>query len=755
MTLNPSSSARMPAATRRLHSGMWRTVLAFFALTASAQAVAQSNQLLDIETRALPGQQVELRLRTSGPAPEPLTFTIDDPARISLDLQDTSLALSTRRQDVGIGALTTVLAAQANERTRIVLNLDQMVPYTTSVQGDTIVVTLGSTAAGGQAVVSESTTQPFGEPSGAPSGRTVTSAAFKAIDNVDFRRSTEGAGRVVVTLTDPKTVVDLREEGGRVIVDFKDTALPAGLQRRYDVLDFATPVASVDARQVNGDARVVITSHKAYEQVAYQSDNLFTIELQEYVQTAEDRFEDEQNKVYVGERLTLNFQDIETRAVLQLLADVSQQNIVVSDTVQGNVTLRLQNVPWDQALDIVLQTKGLDMRQNDNVIIVAPAEEIAARERQRLEELRDIKELSPLRLEYIQVNYAKATTLAALIQGIPVGLQQGGAGGGAGAGIAPGQQIRSLLSDRGTITVDERTNTLMVNDTTDKLNEIRRLVQRLDIPVRQVLIESRVVVVNDDFRRALGVRAGYTNVSQNSSDGLITVTGSADGADTTIGSALTNLNTNGQVFPVEAPTLGDRLSVNLPVANPAGRFALGILDSDFLVDLELSAVQAEGRGEIISTPRVIATNQIESRILQGVEIPFQEAAASGATATQFKDAVLELKVTPLITPDDRIVMDLLVTQDTVGENVPSATGGFVPSIDTREVQTQVIVNNGETVVLGGIYETENREVNSKVPVLGDLPGVGALFRTTNRISNKSELLIFVTPRILNDSANLN
>lgn len=746
MTPNQTSSARAHAAILSPRSLLLRTVFALAALVTSLGAWGQDNRLLDIEARALPGQQVELRLRTSNAAPEPLAFTIDNPARISLDLQNTALALSSRRKDVGIGALRTVLAAEANGRTRVVLNLDELVPYNTSVQGDTIVVTLGSTATEGQAVTATSTSQPFGQQVG---GSQITSAGFKAIENVDFRRSSEGAGRVVVTLTDPKTIVDLREEGGRVIVDFKDTALPAGLQRRYDVLDFATPVATVDARQVNADARITIAAHKAYDQVAYQSDNLFTIELQEYIPTAEDRFEDEQSKVYVGERLTLNFQDIETRAVLQLLADVSQQNIVVSDTVQGNVTLRLQNVPWDQALDIVLQTKGLDMRQNDNVIIVAPAEEIAARERQRLEELRDIEELSPLRLEYIQVNYAKAVTLASLIQGVPLpGQQQLQQAGG-------GQQIRSLLSDRGTVTVDERTNTLMINDTTDKLVEIRRLVQRLDIPVRQVLIESRVVVVNDDFRRALGVRAGFTSISENSSDGLITVTGSATGSDTTIGSALTNLQDTGNPFPVLAPTLDDRLNVNLPVASPAGRFALGILDSDYLVDLELSAVQAEGRGEIISTPRVIATNQIESRILQGVEIPFQEAAASGATATQFKEAVLELRVTPLITPDDRVIMDLLVSQDNVGENVPSATGGFVPSIDTREVQTQVIVNNGETVVLGGIYETDNREVDSKVPVLGDLPGIGALFRTTDRISNKSELLIFVTPRILNDSANLN
>ncbi len=754
MTPNTTSTARRNAVNPCARFALARYLVALCALLVGATTWAQDggNRLLDISAQALPGQQVELRLSTSQRAPEPLSFTIDNPARISLDLKDTGLALNSRRQDIGIGPLRTVLAAEANGRTRIVLNLDTLVPYTTRVEGNTIIVLLGTNTGAGGAMIATSPSEPFSG-TAAPTN-TVASSGFRAIENVDFRRSSEGAGRVVVTLTDPKTIVDLREEGGRVIVDFKNTALPAGLQRRYDVLDFATPVSTVDARQIDGDARVVIAAHQAYEQVAYQSDNLFTIELQEYVPSVEERFEDQQSKSYVGERLTLNFQDIETRAVLQLLADVSKQNIVVSDTVQGNVTLRLQNVPWDQALDIVLQTKGLDMRQNDNVIIVAPAEEIAARERQELEALREYEELAPLRSEFIQVNYAKATNLAILIQGIP-GVNNAAGGGGGGQAGAGGNQGRSLLSDRGTVSVDERTNTLLIQDTTDKLAEIRRLVQRLDIPVRQVLIESRVVVVNDDFSRALGVRAGYSSVTDNSSDGLITVTGSATGSDVTVGSALDNLQTNGQPYPVLLAPLDDRLNVNLPVANPAGRFALAILDSDYLVDLELSAVQAEGRGEIISTPRVIATNQIESRILQGVEIPFQEAAASGATATQFKEAVLELKVTPLITPDDRIIMDLLVSQDNVGENVPSATGGFVPSIDTREVETQVIVNNGETVVLGGIYETENREINSKVPVLGDLPGIGVLFRTTQRISNKSELLIFVTPRILDDSANLN
>ena len=748
MTPNKTSTARLFAVHTIARSGMLRSMIALCALCATAVAWGQSNSLVSIDAQQISGQQVELRLRTSGTAPQPLSFTIDNPARISLDLPGTALALSSRRQDVGIGPLRTVLAAEANGRTRVVLNLDSLVPYTTRVEGDSIIVLLGKTSS---STDMPSPSQPF---TGTQSvSAPVASSGFRAIENVDFRRSGEGAGRIVVTLSDPKTIVDLREEGGRVIVDFKNTALPAGLQRRYDVLDFATPVSNVDARQVDGDARIVISAHEAFDQVAYQSDNLFTVELQKYVPTAEERFEDQKNKTYVGERLTLNFQDIETRAVLQLLADVSKQNIVVSDTVQGNVTLRLQNVPWDQALDIVLQTKGLDMRQNDNVIIVAPAEEIAARERQELEALREYEELAPLRSEFIQVNYAKALTLAVLIQG--AALQQANAGGGGGGGGGGNAQQRSLLSDRGTVSVDERTNTLLVQDTTDKLAEVRRLVQRLDIPVRQVLIESRIVVVNDDFRRALGVRAGYTGVTDNSSDGLITVTGSATGSDVTVGSALDNLQTNGQPFPVGLGDLDDRLAVNLPVASPAGRFALAILDSDYLVDLELSAVQAEGRGEIISTPRVIATNQIESRILQGVEIPFQEAAASGATTTQFKEAVLELRVTPLITPDDRIIMDLLVSQDTVGANVQSATGGSVPSIDTREVQTQVIVNNGETVVLGGIYETENLEVATKVPILGDLPGIGALFRTTERISNKSELLIFVTPRILDDSANLN
>ncbi|MBT8062343.1 MAG: type IV pilus secretin PilQ family protein, partial [Gammaproteobacteria bacterium] len=432
-----------------------------------------------------------------------------------------------------------------------------------------------------------------------------------------------------------------------------------------------------------------------------------------------------------GERLTLNFQDIETRAVLQLLADTSDLNIVVSDTVVGNVTLRLQNVPWDQALDIVLRTKGLDMRQNDNVIIVAPAEEIAERERRELESRKQIEELVPLRSEFIQVNYAKAGELAALI------------GGG-----------NALLSDRGNVAIDERTNTLLVQDTAEKLAEVRRLVRQLDIPIRQVLIESRIVIANDDFSRELGVRMGATAVTDNSSDGLIAVSGSASGTGTIVDSGLDNLQTSGQPFPVGLPDQADRFNVNLPIGNPAGRVALAILDSDYLVDLELAAMQAEGRGEVTSTPRVVTANQKKASIEQGVEIPYQEASSSGATATQFKKAVLRLEVTPQITPDDRIIMDLLISNDSVGEQVASATGGFVPSIDTNEVSTQVLVKNGETVVLGGIYITDRRDTTNKVPYLGDLPVVGRLFKSSQRQSNKSELLVFVTPKILKEGTSI-
>ncbi len=697
------------------------------ALSAMAQGTAR--QLEAIEVQSLPGQILEIRLRLNETPPEPMSFTIDNPARIALDLTDTTIGMDSRRQDVNQGPLATVLTAEAGGRTRVVLNMNNMVPYDTRVVGDSIYVTLGQQGAEPPASFAA---QPASQPAPTRSGAAAANAG-RAINNIDFRRGRSGAGQIVVDLSNPRTTVDVREEGGRIIVDFQDTTLPTELMQRLDVTDFATPVATVDALRADSDARLIVTTSENYEQVAYQTDNVFTLELTPPVEEPEPVGIFNEAREYTGERLTLNFQDIDTRAVLQLLADTSVLNIVVSDTVTGNVTLRLQNVPWDQALDILMTTKGLDMRRNGSVIIVAPAEEIAARERAQLEAMQEIQTLEPLRSEFIQVNYAKATDLAVLI---------------AESGQNP------LISERGSVAIDERTNTLLIQDTAERLANIRRLVTTLDIPVRQVLIESRIVIVNEDYNRELGVRFGSTIVKENSSDGLVSLTGSGTGSDVIVDSGLSNLNTTGQPFPVTVPPINQRYNVNVPVATPVGAIALAILDSDYLVDLELSALEAEGQGDIISAPRIVTANQREATIEQGVEIPYQESSSSGATTTQFRPAVLSLTVTPQVTPDDRIIMDLLVTKDSVGELVASATGGFVPSIDTRSVTTQVLVNDGETVVLGGIYETETRETVNKVPLLGDVPGLGVLFRSRAQINNKAELLIFVTPKILREGASL-
>jgi type IV pilus assembly protein PilQ len=705
--------------------------VALLLFVGSATNAQEGNRLQDIQVQSLPGQRVELKLIMSGTAPEPLAFTIDDPARIALDLPDTALGLTSRRRDVNLGPLDTVLTAEANGRTRVVLNLDSMVAYETRASGNTVTITLGDGDdynAGTTQFASNVTSQ-----------QSYASSGDRSITGVDFRRTRDGGGRVIVNLTDPSTPVDIRQEGGRVVAVFKDTSLPAALMRRLDVMDFATPVTTVDTLRTNLDTRIVISADGKYEQLAYQSDNEFTIEINPDVADAEEGSTlFSETKEYEGQRLTLNFQDIETRAVLQLLAETSGRNIVVSDTVQGNVTLRLRNVPWDQALDIVMTTKGLDMRQNGNVIIVAPAEEIAARETADLEAKRAIAELEPMYSEFLQVNYAKAGDLAALISG-------------------SGSEGNTMLSDRGSIAVDDRTNTLLVQDTAERLQDIRRMVSTLDVPIKQVLIESRIVVVNDDFSRDLGIRLGVTAFNENSSDGVTVISGSGNGTDTMVNSALDNLADpgNGSIYPIQVPQLNNRYNVNVPITNAAGRFALAVLESDYLVDLELTALEAEGRGEIVSTPRVITANQKEARIEQGVEIPYQQSASSGATTIQFKKAVLSLTVTPQITPDNNIIMDLLVHKDNVGDIISTGgLGGTVPSIDTRAVETQVLVADGQTVVLGGIYETERRETINKVPFLGDIPVLGNLFKSRQRVDNKAELLIFVTPRILEEGSSI-
>ena len=699
------------------------TILALVSLSGTAWSQEAGNALRDIQVQSTSDREIELRLILRDAAPEPLSFTIDNPARIVLDIPDTALEMASRRTQVDLGPLDTIMTAEAGGRTRAVLNLDNLVSYETRVSGNTIIVTLAAGTPRGTAAVSG-----FGAASGS-----AMATGPSSIRNIDFRRTREGGGRIIVDLSNPNTAVDIRQEGGRVVALFKDTALPDELMRRLDVQDFATPVTTIDAVRLNGDTRLLISADGKYEQLAYQSEGQFAIEINEIPESEQvvesSLFSEE--KDYEGERVTLNFQDIETRAVLQVLAEISGRNIVVSDTVQGSLTLRLKNVPWDQALDIVLTTRGLDMRENGNVIIVAPAAEIAAREKADLAARQEIKELEPLFSEFLQVNYAKAADIAALISG--------------GTGNA-------LLSDRGSVAIDERTNTLLLQDTAERLRSIRRLVTTLDIPVRQVLIESRIVSVNDDFSRELGVRLGLTAVEDSGAGGLFSITGTSQGSETIVQSAVDNLSNTGQPFPVETPNITNRYNVNLPVANPAGQIALAVLESDYIVDLELSALQAEGRGEIVSSPRVITANQKEATIEQGVEIPYQEAASSGATTVSFKKAVLSLTVTPQITPDGNIAMDLRVSQDTVGQIISSIGGGSIPSVDTREVATQVLVRNGQTVVLGGIYETERRDVTTKVPLLGDLPFVGNLFRSTQKVNNKSELLIFVTPKILEEGS---
>ena len=693
--------------------------IALLGLTPALQAQAPSRALQSIDFIALPADGVRLNLQLSEPAPEPYSFTVETPARLSLDLPATRSAMAERYKKVGVGKVVSVATAEARGRTRVVVELTDLVAYDVAVSGNQIAVTLAGRS-------DQAAPLPSASNAATAQQRPVAQDTRQRITNIDFRRGEKGEGRIVVSLSDPKTPVDVREESGNIVAEFKNTELPERLVRRLDVLDFATPVKYIDASQSGIHAKLVVspTSLSDFEQVAYQSGNVFTLELQPLtLSQLEERERDEPE--YTGERISLSFQNVEIRALLQIIADVAGVNMVVSDSVGGNIALRLQNVPYDQALDIILRTKGLGMRQDGNVILVAPIEELAAREKAELEALQQKDQLAPLRSELIQINYAKAEVLASL--------------------LASGDS--NLLSERGRVSVDQRTNTLLIQETREKLSEIRSLLSRLDVPVRQVLIESRIVIANTDFTKEIGTRFGVSAVAGNGNDGLISTSGSAEATDTQVGD-FTDATPG---FPVQLGALQDRFNVSLPAAGAAGTFALAVLGSDYLVDLELSALPAEGRGEVTSSPRVITANAKEASIEQGVEIPFQEATSSGATSISFKPAVLSLTVTPQITPDERIIMDLAVKSDTVGQQVANVLGGTIPAIDTRKVTTQVLVDNGETVVLGGIYEQTTNQLVTKVPFLGDLPLVGAVFRNKRNVSTKRELLIFITPRIISES----
>jgi len=554
-----------------------------------------------------------------------------------------------------------------------------------------------------------------------------SSTASSQIDNIDFRRGPSGEGRIIIDLSDPSVGVNIGQEGGKIVIDFLDTRLPEELNRRLDVIDFATPVDVIDTSPYGNGARMIIsTTTSDYDHLAYQADNTLTIEVKP-ITKAEKEEQDKKKFGYTGERLSLNFQDIEVRAVLQLIADFTGLNMVASDTVSGTVTLRLKNVPWDQALDIILKSKGLGMREAGNVIMVAPTEEIAAREKLELESAQAVVDLAPLRTEFIQVNYAKAGDLAALIKA----------------------EENNLLSERGTVTIDERTNTLIVQDVTDSLEDIRSMVTKLDIPVRQVLIESRIVNADESFTKDLGVNFGLSKATRAlSTGGGRTNALGGDGQDAAFIGGGQPGNTNFGETTTFSTGDNENLLVTLPVAGATSslQLAYGIIGS-FLLQLELQAALAEGRTEDIAAPKVITANQREAIIESGVEIPYQQSSSSGATTVSFKKAVLSLRVTPQITPDDRILLDLAVNQDTRG--APEVLG--VPPINTRHVSTQVLVDNGETVVLGGVYTQTDSNTTERTPFFGDLPYVGFLFKSTSESKTKSELLIFVTPKILKES----
>lgn len=689
--------------------GRISTTICLICMSVYFQAQTHAATLDDMSYSSLPGDRAQIQLKLSDPVQgEPLNFTIDNPARIVVDFPDTSLNIAEKNQTIGIGAAHSVSVVEAAGRTRVVLNLVKSVGYDMSVQGNTVTLTLAAGA--------EATTQSAER---AASVMTGGGTSFDAsIESIDFRRGSAGEGRIIIMLSDPSVGVNLGQEAGKVVVDFTGINLPEELNRRLDVIDFATPVKEIDTSPSTTGARMVVTTTtQDYDHLAYQSDNQLTIEFKPLTRQEQEAMQ-KQKFGYTGERLSLNFQDIEVRAVLQLIADFTGLNMVASDTVTGNVTLRLKNVPWDQALDIILKSKGLGMRKDDNVIMVAPQAEIAAREKLELEANKQVEELAPLLTEFLQVNYAKADELAKLIKA----------------------EANNLLSERGNVTIDARTNTLIIQDVAPSLESIRAMVSKLDIPVRQVLIESRIVNADESFSKDLGVSFG---VSKGLSSGPF-----RGQPGLILGGGLpgnTEFTDNPTAFHVDDV---ENLMVTLPVAGATGaaRLAYGIIGS-YLLQLELSAALAEGRGEDIASPKVITANQREALIESGVEIPYQEATSSGATSVSFKKAVLALRVTPQITPDDRVLLDLSVNQDTRGS--PDVLG--VPPINTRNVSTQVLVNNGETVVLGGVYSQSSSSSTDRIPFFGDLPYVGFLFKRTGEVRNKSELLIFVTPKILKEN----
>ena len=690
-----------------------RWVAAAFALTLTSQSMASVVEEISFTSRS--GGKFEIRMDFDSVPEDYKGYTVEKPARIALDFANTKSGLDRKRFSLPYGNATAVMVVEAGDRTRMIVNLVKLVPYETRVEGNSFFVTVGE---GGQGDY----TKPASDPNAVMAKVEKVLDVEAMITDLQFQRTTDGEGRLLLDLSNPNVDVNVYSEAGDIKVQFKDTAVPERLLRRFDVTDFATPVYSVDVNTTELGTVLTLKTAKDFDYLAYQTDNQYVLSVKAL---SVEEVEDRRNEfAYVGDRISLNFQDIEVRAVLQLIADFTELNLVASDTVTGRITLRLQNVPWDQALELVLKTRGLDKRQIGNVLMVAPADEIAERERQQIEANKQIAELAPLNTEFIRIRYAKADAIVDLFS---AGSEDGG----------------SLISTRGSVIVDPRTNSLIVTETAAKLAEIRNLIDLVDIPIRQVMIEARIVIAQSNLDDELGISWGGGHTNNNFFGNALSISGDLEN--------VTNLNQSIIDGLPGSVSLPGSLLVDLGVAEPAGSFAVGFTSKDVFLTAELSALEAVGKGEVVSQPKVITGDKQKASIKSGTEVPYQESSAGGATATQFKEAVLQLDVTPNITPDDRILLDLVINQDSIGDLVPSGNGGSIPTIDTTELTTQVLVGNGETIVLGGVFRTEDLEKVSKVPVLGDIPVMGQFFKSTSTSRTKTETLIFITPRILADS----
>ncbi|MDM1274235.1 type IV pilus secretin PilQ [Acinetobacter indicus] len=704
-----------------------------FSMGAVAMAVMQvanaQVSITNIVPMQIPGQGTEIRVMFNGLPPQPAAYQLEQPSRLVLDFDKAQQSLKQASIPVATREASSVDVSSDAQRARLTVNLAEAGAFTTRVEGNTFILKINSTQAAATPVAVQQTAQ--------------------GISNIGFQRGAEGEGQVVIDLAGSNTPVDVQQQGSKIIVRTLGNKIPAHLARRLNVNDFATPVSTIDAQNDGGNGVITIQSAGSYEYMAYQAENKLTISLKRPVD--KNPFKPRAAQSYTGKKISLDFQDIEVRRVLQLLADFTGINMVAADTVQGNITLRLKDVPWDQALDIILKTKNLDKRRNGNVIWIAPVAELIKAEEEEAKAIAQSIKLAPLQTEYIQLNYAKAADIEKLItDGKNASNSRGGTNSGSGADPL-GDSVGSLLSPRGTVSVDPRTNTLIINDTAQKIDQIRGMIDLLDVSVKQVMIEARIVRATTDFTKEMGVKWGILSQGITNNNHLL-----VGGSDTT----LWNLREpefdderGGYTYEIERP---QNLNVDLGVTSPgASRIAFGLISlSDFMLDLELSALQADGYGEVISTPKVLTADKQQAKVASGTQIPYQSAEGGGVNAvstTEFIDATLSLDVTPSITPDGKVQMNLNITSDSPG--TPTPTGQL--TINKNSINTNVLVDNGETVVLGGIFEQQTANQQTKVPFLGDIPYLGRLFRKDIKSDNKRELLIFVTPRIVNDSVSRN